>query len=175
MSAAPTSVTTKWHYQGRKLVRLEHPTQSDTYAYDARGLKTSRTVIIPKTGSSPNTTNTATTSQTLTATTGYEYNEAGQLTATRLPDGSRIQYERNGQGQVVSLSRNPIQTHWLRWAVADQSLAKDFQRDLAGLSSYTAGNGITSQWQRSPAGDLARIVHRAPTSRQTITDRKSVV
>lgn len=86
-------------------MRLEHPSQSEHYRYDDRGLRIARTVIIPAMQDK---------ASAIVATTGYEHDEQGQLTATSLPDGSQLVYERNGQGQVVALKRSQLNTPWLQ-------------------------------------------------------------
>lgn len=139
---------TEWRYAGRHLVELVHPTQSERYEYDARGYRRARIVRLP------------TEQGELTAVTRYEHDEAGRLVATTLPDGSRLRYQRNGQGQVVALTRNPVRTAWLRWLGREQTIARDFERDLIGLRGYTTGNGIETHYQRSRNGVLARVVHR---------------
>lgn len=145
---------TRWHYQGRQLSALEHPTQSERYRYDARGLVASRSVTIAAAdGLEP-----------VTHTTRYLHDRQGRLAASSLPDGSWLHYERNGQGQVTQLVRGPVQTAWLRQLAREQVIARDFQRDLAGLKSYASGNGVQSQWQRDARGTLARIVHRQPAA-----------
>ena len=144
------SVTT-WTYLGKHLVAMDHPTQSERYAYDARGLRTARIVTLNGEDGSQHS-----------AVTRYEYDEKGALQATTLPDGSRLQYERNGQGQVVALQRSRLQTPWLQWLLPKQTLVQDLQRDIVGLSSYTTGNGIQALYQRSPQGVLARVVYRHP-------------
>ncbi|WP_349771877.1 RHS repeat-associated core domain-containing protein [Thauera sedimentorum] len=139
---------TVWRYSGRHLVELVHPTQSERYEYDARGYRRARIVRLP------------TEQGELTAVTRYEHDEAGRLVATTLPDGSRLRYQRNGQGQVVALTRNPVRTAWLRWLGREQTIARGFERDLIGLRGYTTGNGIETHYQRSRNGALARVVHR---------------
>lgn len=143
---------TEWRYAGARLAELVHPTQSERYEYDARGFRSARIVRIP------------TAHGELSAVTRYEHDDAGRLVATTLPDGSRLRYQRNGQGQVVALTRNPVRTAWLRWLGREQAIAHDFERDLAGLAGYTAGNGIETRYQRSRSGVLARVVHRHRTA-----------
>jgi len=146
------SEETRWRYEGRRVLAVEHPGQRERFEHDERGLRTARIVTLPaKHGE-------------LTAITRYEHDEAGRLIATTLPDGSRLRYERNGQGQIVALRRGVIQTPWLRWLEREQTIARDFERDLAGLHGYTAGNGVQTRWQRSRNGVLARVVHRQRTS-----------
>ncbi len=79
-----------------------------------------------------------------------------------LPDGRWLHYQRNGQGQVTALVRSPVQRPWLRKLAAEDAIANHLQRNLAGLQSYTAGNGIHSQWLRDGTGTLAGIVHSRP-------------
>jgi RHS repeat-associated protein len=139
-------VVTQWRYEGRKLVELIHPTQSERYAYDAQGQRTTRSVTLGG----------------HTALTRHERDANGELTATTLPDGSRITCERNGQDQITSMTRSNVHTEWLRGFERKQLLAKDFERDLVGLASYTAGNGIEAKFIRSREGTLARVLYRQP-------------
>ncbi|RYF01830.1 MAG: hypothetical protein EOO32_02360 [Comamonadaceae bacterium] len=139
---------TRWEYQGRHLAALHHPTQSERYTYDARGLRTAKIVTLKTDGGE------------YTSVTRYQFDEAGLLQSSSLPDGSQITYQKNGQGQVVAVQRERIQTRWLRWLVPAQTLAQDLQRDLVGLKRYTAGNGIEAEFQRDRAGALARVVYR---------------
>jgi RHS repeat-associated protein len=152
---------TRWHYQGKRLVALEHPTQSERYQYDARGFKIAKIVTLKTQG------------QELTAITRYHYNDAGSLQATSLPDGSHLVYERNGQGQVVAIQRSQLQTPWLQayahWLLPAQTLVQDLQRDIVGLKSYTTGNGIQVQYQRSTEGKLARVVYKSSRTIQAST------
>ena len=139
---------TRWEYQGRHLVAVHHPTQSERYTYDARGLRTAKIVTLKTEGGER------------TSVSRYQFDEAGLLQSSSLPDGSQITYQKNGQGQVVAVQRERIQTRWLRWLVPAQILAQDLQRDLVGLKRYTAGNGIEAEFQRDRAGALARVVYR---------------
>ncbi len=165
-AATKQSVTTRWHYEGQRLVKLEHPTQSERYAYDSRGLRTARIVTIN--GSD----------KQHTAITRYEHDAQGQLIATTLPDGSRLNYQKNGQGQFVAVKRAKVMTPWLQGFETQQVIVKDLQRDMIGLKSQTAGNGVQSRSVRSADGSLARTVHRVPKKAMTakindqITDEK---
>jgi RHS repeat-associated protein len=141
-----TPVLTQWRYEGRQLTELIHPTQSERYTYNANGWRTSRSVTLGG----------------VTALTRYEHDAQGELIATTLPDGSRMAYERNGQGQVTALTRSRVHTPWLRRFETAQVLAQDFERDAIGLKSYTAGNGVQARFMRSREGSLARVVYRKP-------------
>lgn len=147
---------TQWRYSARHLIEVSHPTQHERFEYDARGLRSARIVTLQ------------TPAGAHTSVTRYEHDDQGQLSATTLPDGSRLFYQRNGQGQVVALSRQTIQTSWLRWLGKDQPIAQDFARDLVGLARYTSGNGIQALYQRSAQGTLARVVYRHSTPRTTL-------
>jgi YD repeat-containing protein len=156
--------TTRWQYQGPHLIALEHPTQSEHYAYDARGLRIARTVTLQGAGQAGN-------SGAITSTTRYQYDEAGVLQSSSLPDGSELVYERNGQGQITALQRSQLHSAWMRryvsWLLPTQTLVQDLQRDLVGFKSYRLGNGIQAQFQRSREGALARVLYRntrAPTT-----------
>ncbi len=154
-SADGTNQTTRWRYQGRHLLAIEHPTQTEHYRYDQRGLIASRSI-----------TRTATNGQSPTTTshTRYLHDAQGRLVATSQPDGHWLHYQRNGQGQVIAVVRSPVQRPWLRTLAAEDAIASHLQRNLAGLQSYTAGNGIHSQWLRDSTGTLAGIVHSRPST-----------
>ncbi len=139
---------TRWHYDGPLLRTVSDNAQDEHFDYDTRGLLSSRHVKLKAPQGEFNTV------------TQYEHDAAGRLIARSLPDGSLLRYERNGQGQIVALWRQTVRTPWLRWLEREQNLASDFERDLAGLRSYTTGNGIQTLHQRSRSGVLSRIVHR---------------
>jgi hypothetical protein len=61
----------------------------------------------------------------------------------------------------------------MRWLGQDQTVAQDFQRDLVSLRSYTSGNGVQAMHQRSPQGDLARVVYRHTQPRPALQARGS--
>jgi RHS repeat-associated protein len=148
-----SAIQTTWRYEGDHLAALTHPTQSEQYSYDERGLCIGKT-ITRKTHAGMELT------ASQTAVTRYAYNEQGQLIGSSLPDGSWISYARNGQGQVVALKRSPIHPHhlrWLAWLLPEQTIAQDFERDMVGLRSYTQGNGLQTRHYRSQAGVLARV------------------
>jgi YD repeat-containing protein len=54
--AEPTVTT--WHYQGRQLIKVEHPTQSEQYTYNANGWRVLREVTIKADASVPHATQT---------------------------------------------------------------------------------------------------------------------
>ena len=141
-------VQTRWVYRGRHLIALEHPSQSERYEYDARGLRTARIVRVKGPAGE------------YSSVTRYAYDDDGALQSTSLPDGSSLHYQRNAQGQVVAITRAHVQTAWLRWAAPEQTIVRDLQRDIVGLQSYTAGNGIQAESLRSRQGVLARTVYR---------------
>jgi YD repeat-containing protein len=150
--------TTQWTYQGHRLVALDHPTQSERYQYDARGLRTKRIVSL---GNQP----------ALTSVTHFEYDAEGQLLTSTLPDGSRLRYGRNGQGQVVALERQRVQTPWLRALEKPQIVASEFERDLVGPKRFVSGNGIEARFVRSREGALAQVVYRHTQPRASLQAR----
>ncbi|MFV0371240.1 MAG: RHS repeat-associated core domain-containing protein, partial [Azonexus sp.] len=154
--AAGKKEITQWRYAGRQLAEVSHPAQRERFEYDAQGRRSARIVTL------------VTEAGEHTAVTRYEHDDSGQLTVVTLPDGSRLDYRRNGQGQVVALTRNPVRTPWLRWLGGDQIIVRDLTRDLAGLAGYTTGNGIEARYQRSREGVLARIAYRHTRSRPTL-------
>ncbi|MBZ2210049.1 DUF2235 domain-containing protein [Massilia sp. R798] len=98
----------------------------------------------------------------VTSLTEYTYYRSGRLSGISLPDGSMLEYRRNGQGQVVALERHRIRTSWLRWLEAPDVIVKDLERDIVGLRSASYGNGVRARYQRSAQGMLARVDYRAP-------------
>ncbi|MDP2369516.1 DUF6531 domain-containing protein, partial [Rhodoferax sp.] len=156
------ALVTLWQYQGQQLIALEHPTQSERYAYDARGLRVSRIVTLKTANGGEHR-----------AVTRYHHDDSGTLQSASLPDGSQIIYERNGQGQITALKRSALQSAWLRshasWLAPAQTIVQDLQRDIVGLSRYTAGNGIQASFQRSEQGVLARVLYRNTKRVETAT------
>ena len=150
-AGAAQADTTRWQYQGRRLVALLHPIQEERYLHDERGLLIRKTTLRhgPVQGGA-----------TLVTQTRYSHDSRGRLDSISLPDGSLIRYLRNGQGQVTAMQRSRIQTDWLRWLLPAQVIARDIERDLVGIARYVTGNGIEARYQRSREGMLARIVHR---------------
>jgi RHS repeat-associated protein len=141
-------VSTRWRYQGDRLVALDHPDQSERYQHDPRGLRWSRTVALPGA------------SGVVTVHSQYRHDEAGRLASVRLPSGAWLRYQRNGQGQVVAVHLNPVDSPGLqRWA-REQVVVHGLARDLVGLRRVVAGNGVETLHQRSPQAGLARVVHR---------------
>ncbi len=149
-------VATTWRYQADHLEAVDHPNQSEQFTYDVRGLRIGKTVTIK---------NSLTQQSNLVINTRYEYDANGVLQAQTMADGSRIVYERDQSGQITKLKRTSIQTEWLRSLGKAQIIAENIQRDMVGISSFTAGNGIQTSFQRSPQGILARVVHSRSGSR----------
>ncbi|MCW8197062.1 hypothetical protein D8B23_01150, partial [Verminephrobacter aporrectodeae subsp. tuberculatae] len=150
------TTTTTWRYTGSQLTALEHPTQSEHYQHDPQGLRTERRTIRHQADGS-----------TRNSLTRYTYDEQGNVLSTSLPDGSRLIYQRDPQGQIVALQRSRIQTRWLQWLSPPQTIVQDLKRDLVGLSQLRTGNGIEAHYQRSQEGVLARVVYRRTQPMQT--------
>ncbi|HEX6704000.1 MAG TPA: DUF2235 domain-containing protein [Albitalea sp.] len=143
---------TRYTYEGTRLVEVTDREQSELYAYDERGRVATRDLrLLLASGAS------------VLSQTRYRHDDEGRLIARSLPDGSELRYERNGQGQVVGLSRQT--ESWAPFGWGRQDIVTALQRDLIGLSSATFGNGIEGQWQRSREGVLARIVYTRPGDR----------
>jgi RHS repeat-associated protein len=159
--------TTTWTYQGKRLMALEHPSQSERYEYDSRGLRTTKITTLHAAQGQH------------TAVTRYRYDEVGILQSTSLPDGSYIIYKRNGQGQVEAVNRSQLQTPWLQqyaqWLLPAQTVVQDLQRDIVGLKSYQTGNGIQALFQRSKEGKLARVVYRSARATQLVAHQPPAV
>ncbi len=147
-SAAPPLVTT-WRYQGAQLAAIDHPGQSETYAYDSSGRLASRTVQLQLVDGG-----------TARSLTRHSYDALGQERALSLPDGSTLEYRRNGQNQVVALARRLVRTTWLAWLMPAAILVTDIERDIKGIRRFTYGNGIEANYRRSREGALARVVYR---------------
>jgi RHS repeat-associated protein len=144
------SVTT-WRYVGTHLVAVDHPNQAERYSYDADGRLSTKTVILALAGGVRGS-----------YTTRYLYNAMGQLAGIGLPDGSTLDYRRNGQNQIIALERSPAIDPWLRRVAPRQTIVRDLERDVVGLRHLAYGNGIEAYYQRSKEGSLGRIVYRDP-------------
>ncbi|MEO6145979.1 MAG: RHS repeat-associated core domain-containing protein, partial [Sulfuriferula sp.] len=140
---------TTWRYAAGRLIETIDPIQIERIAYNDRGLPASKTVSLKLANGAE-----------AVYITRYTYNADGSLQSQSLPDGSRIEYERNGRGQVVAVNRQT--SAWTLFGWGRQTLVKDLERDLIGLKRMTYGNGIQGQWQRSREGVLARVVYTRP-------------
>ena len=147
--AGQRQTVTTWRYAGAHLVAIDHPQQAERYSHDAQGRMSVKTVII-----------TLHDGKQASYHTRYRYDSLGQLSGISLPDGSLLDYRRNGQQQVVALERQLVHSPWLRWLLPGANIVKDLERDIIGLKRYTYGNGIEALYQRSKEGALARIVYR---------------
>ena len=163
--ARPRTTTTRWRYQGPRLVALEHPEQSEAYEYNDRGLRVRKRITRHEESGANGESGESSQHHTL----HYEYDSHGRLSAASLPDGSWLHYLRDGHGQITGLQRQRVRTPWLRWLSPAQTIATGFERDLVGLRSWQAGNGIEARYQRSREGLLARIVYRQTGKNNTRT------
>jgi RHS repeat-associated protein len=145
---------TTWRYEGARLVAIEHPNQAENYGYDSHGRVSEKTVILTLAGGAH-----------VRYTTRYRYDAMGRPAGLTLPDGSDVDYRRNGQDQITAVERRPAGGAWLRWLLPRQVIVRDLERDVVGLTRFTYGNGIEAHYQRSREGNLARIVHRDPRMR----------
>jgi len=141
--------TTTWRYKQGRLAEVVHPNQSERITYNDRGQPAIKTVTFKLNSGA-----------VATHVTRYRYTADGSLQSQSLPDGTQINYERNGQGQVVAVSQQS--SPWTFFGWGKTTLVKDMERDLIGLRSVTYGNGIQGQWQRSKQGILARVVYTRP-------------
>jgi RHS repeat-associated protein len=146
---ATRAQTTRYVYQGTLLVEIQHPQQTERYSYDGRARVAGKTVLM-----------TLADGQTSTSEERYRYDSEGRLVARTLPDGSELQYDRNGQGQIVAVSRQT--SAWAPFGWGRTTFVSDLEGDLLGLRRATYGNGVVGQWQRSREGVLARVVYTAP-------------
>jgi RHS repeat-associated protein len=145
---AKETVTT-WRYLGPHLVAVDHPNQAERYDYDILGRNVTKTVILKLSSGAH-----------VSTTTHYRYDAMGRLAGVSLPDGSMLEYRRNGQNQITALDRIPAGRTWLRWLLPQQTIIQDIERDIVGIKRLTYGNGIEAYYQRSKEGNLARIVYR---------------
>jgi RHS repeat-associated protein len=145
------TTATTWRYEGAHLVAIEHPNQSERYGYDEHGRVSLKTVILRLASGA-----------LVGYTTRYRYDILGQLVGIGLPDGSTIDYVRNGQNQVTALERRPGGNAWPHWLLPTQPIVRNLERDVVGIKHVTYGNGIEADYQRGKEGALARIVYRDP-------------
>jgi RHS repeat-associated protein len=140
---------TTWRHDGARLMEIDHPQQLERYRYDVHGRVEAKTVIL-KSGDGVQ----------IASTRSYRYDAWGQLVSISLPDGSMLDYVRNGQNQVMAVERHPIATSWLRWLLPRQSIVHHLERDAIGIKSMTYGNGFQASYRRNKEGVLASIDHR---------------
>jgi RHS repeat-associated protein len=143
---------TTWRYAQGRLAEVSDPVQTERIRYNERGLPASRTVTVKLLSGAE-----------ATYITRYSYTPDGSLASQSLPDGTKLLYERNGQGQIVAVQRQS--SPWTFFGWGKTPLVKDLERDLIGLRHVTYGNGIQAQWQRSKQGVLARVVYTQPEGR----------
>jgi RHS repeat-associated protein len=141
---------TVWRYEGERLIALEHSDQNESYEYDQRGFKIAKLVRIK------------TPKGEFRAVTRYTHDDRGLLMSASLPDGSKLNYQRDSDGQVIAITRQRIQTPWLQNLESTQTIVRDLERDFVGIKRFVSGNGIQTQYQRSAEGVLARILIRRP-------------
>lgn len=141
--------TVRYVYEASRLAQISDPQQTERYTYDDLDRVIRKTVTLALDGAGE-----------AVSTTSYRYDEQGLLVAQTLPDGSELQYGRNGQRQIVALYRQT--TAWAPFGWGRTALVKDIRRDLIGLRSVTYGNGVAGQWQRSREGVLGRVVYTSP-------------
>lgn len=145
------TTVTIWRYVGPRLVAIDHPNQAERYSYDAHGRVSVKTVVL-----------TLASGAQASYVTRYNYDTMGQLASISQPDGSILDYRRNGQNQITALERSPAASSWLRTLLPRQTIVRNLERDVIGLKRLTYGNGIEAYYQRSKEGSLARIVYRDP-------------
>lgn len=155
---------TTWRYDGAHLVAIDHPNQAERYSYDAHDHVSAKTVILTLTGGAQ-----------VSYTTRYRYDAVGQLTSITLPDGSNLDYRRNGQNQITALERSPAVRSWLGSLLPRQTIVRDLERDVVGLKRLTYGNGIEAYYQRSNEGRLARIAYRDPRGQSPREPRSGIL
>jgi len=150
-NTGPAEITT-WRYAQGRLAEVSDPVQTERIHYNERGLPVSRTVTVKLLSGAE-----------ATYITRYSYTPDGSLASQSLPDGTKLIYERNAQGQIVAIHRQS--SPWTFFGWGKTLLVKDLERDLIGLRHLTYGNGIQAQWQRSKQGVLARVVYTQPEGR----------
>ena len=158
------NIVTTWRYQGSRVVAVDHPDQAERFSYDGQGRISAKTVILALAGGAH-----------VSNTTRYRYDALGQLAGISMPDGSTLDYQRNGQHQITTLVRNPASSPWLRWLLPQQTIVRNLERNVAGLRRLIFGNGIEAHYQHSREGTLARIVYRDPRVSSARDQRSAAV
>jgi RHS repeat-associated protein len=165
-SATQKPETTRWQYKNHQLLSIFHPNQDEYFQYSAQAQPSVHTVTLRLQDGNK-----------VTHTTVYQYHSDGSLKSQSLPDGTWIEYQRNGQGQVTALTHQTSPRKIFGWG--EQTIVKDLQRDITGLSHLTYGNGIEARWQRSQQGILARVVYTTPNTlnakKQQLADIKHLM
>ncbi|WP_163836819.1 RHS repeat protein [Spartinivicinus ruber] len=92
-------------------------------------------------------------SQSIQQSIGYQYNISNQLTQVTYPSNLKVNYQRNNEGQITSVSAE--------WGTGDAAqtieLAKDISYQAFGpMTSLTWGNGLTLNRQFNLDGQLTQ-------------------
>ncbi|NYZ70259.1 RHS repeat protein, partial [Endozoicomonas sp. SM1973] len=92
-------------------------------------------------------------SQSIQQSIGYQYNISNQLTQVTYPSNLKVNYQRNNEGQITSVSAE--------WGTGDAAqtieLAKDINYQAFGpMTSLTWGNGLTLNRQFNLDGQLTQ-------------------
>ncbi len=162
-NGAAKPVVTLWQYDGLRLAAVTHAGITERYRHDAAGRLVSRTVdVMPDRTPGSTDGNNDAGGIGIVSVTQYTHDAQGQLHGVSLPDGSTVEYRRNAQNQVTAITRSRLQTPWLKWLLPAQTIVGGLERDIAGLKTFSFGNGVQAHHQRSREGILARIVYRQP-------------
>lgn len=136
---AGTLTTLQW--RGQRLVRVQHPAESETTQYDAQGRVTERVVLRPADGDTP----------AIQFRDAFEYDPQGRLLRHSLPEGGALHYEwrdvGRGGGKLAAL-------HW-----EDSSGRRvPVFASSPTHSGYRYGNGLTLVTGASAGGHADRLV-----------------
>lgn len=175
-----TTQRTLLRYERTHLVRIDHPQQSERYAYDAMGRVQAHTVI--RAG--------------LAYTERYEYDQADRLTTWGLPEGGSLRYswgvgrqlkaieQDDGRASAVLGERLNAWLGWGRHRIIDPlpvenvkpaassmaargasssqgALRAALQQTLQAERGYRWGNGVQLRWRLDERGQLASMRYMA--------------
>lgn len=117
---APNSQETRLSWQGKNLLRIEHPNETETRQYDADNRLVARTV-------QRNPMDTQ-----VSYTESYDYDNLNRLTAHHLPEGGKLVYRWGPQQRLLGIDWHD--THGRRHAVISS---------LPSQPGYQYGNGLS--------------------------------
>lgn len=162
LSSGRAPVSTRYRYEAGRLSGIDHPEQSERYAYGDDGRLVRHSVHLRLESA-----------RVVRLDTQYRYQAGtGLLVAMSLPDGSWLRMARDAKGQIMGMHRDSVGRRDAMGQSAESlgaagsvparaSLIDDIVRDRGGIASARFGNGVRMSVARDPAGRPARICHRS--------------
>jgi len=140
--------STRWQYDGQRLLSVQSPQQQERFVHDPAGRWTQHQLTLGDAA------------QPVQVGIDTQLDAQGHAVARSLPDGSLLRLQRDAQGRLQALRLNPVRTPWLRWLARERPLLEGLQHDPAGRPlHWRLGNGIGVWLHRDRQGRPWRLLH----------------